>query len=70
MGAAAFLAYDARAETPEEKGLAIAIEADKRDLGWGDFEADGEMVLKDKGGRESRRGVPQHDLRAARDIRR
>lgn len=48
-------APDAAAETPEEKGLAIAIEADKRDLGFGDFEADGEMILKDKSGRESRR---------------
>ncbi|MEM1162933.1 MAG: MMPL family transporter, partial [Pseudomonadota bacterium] len=52
---AGFLATDARAETPEEKGLAIAVESDKRDLGFGDFTADGEMVLRDKGGRESRR---------------
>ncbi|MEM7212868.1 MAG: MMPL family transporter, partial [Pseudomonadota bacterium] len=54
-GAAWMFTTDAHAETPEEKGRAIAIEADKRDLGFGDFEADGEMVLKDKGGRESRR---------------
>ncbi|MEM7743399.1 MAG: outer membrane lipoprotein-sorting protein [Pseudomonadota bacterium] len=53
--AGAFMALDARAETPEEKGLAIAVEADRRDLGFGDFTADGEMVLRDKGGRESRR---------------
>ncbi|MEM7057197.1 MAG: outer membrane lipoprotein-sorting protein [Pseudomonadota bacterium] len=51
----AFWAGQAKAETPEEKGLAIAIEADKRDLGYGDFKVDGEMVLRDKGGRESRR---------------
>ena len=51
----AIWATDARAETPEEKGLAIAIEADKRDLGFGDFEVDGEMVLRDKSGKESRR---------------
>ncbi|MEL7154565.1 MAG: outer membrane lipoprotein-sorting protein, partial [Pseudomonadota bacterium] len=55
FGAAWMFAGDARAQSPEEKGLAIAVEADKRDLGFGDFEADGEMVLKDKGGRESRR---------------
>ncbi|MEM7422613.1 MAG: outer membrane lipoprotein-sorting protein [Pseudomonadota bacterium] len=55
LGAAWMFTSDARAETPEEKGRAIAVEADKRDLGFGDFEADGEMVLKDKGGRESRR---------------
>ncbi len=45
----------AKAQTPEEKGLAIAEEADRRDLGYGDFEVDGEMVLRDKQGRESRR---------------
>ena len=55
IGGAFFFAEEARAETPEEKGLAIAVEADKRDLGWGDFEVDGEMVLRDKGGKESRR---------------
>ena len=55
IGTVALGTSQAQAETPEEKGLAIAVETDKRDLGWGDFEADGEMVLKDKGGRESRR---------------
>ena len=55
IGAAALLASDAQAETPEAKGLAIAIEADKRDLGFGDYTVDGEMVLRDKGGKESRR---------------
>ncbi len=55
IGVGALYATDTRAETPEEKGLAIAIEADKRDLGYGDFTVDGEMVLRDKGGKESRR---------------
>lgn len=45
----------AAAQSPEAKGLAIAEEADARDLGYGDFEANGEMVLRDKQGRESRR---------------
>lgn len=49
------LPKDAAAATPEEKGLAIAIEADKRDLGFGDFTTSGEMVLRDKQGKESRR---------------
>ena len=55
--AAAFSGYapQARAETPEEKGLAIAIEADKRDLGWVDQRANGVMVLRDASGNESRR---------------
>ena len=46
---------DLYAETPEEKGLAIAVEADKRDNGWGDQIADMEMVLRNKQGEESRR---------------
>jgi len=55
LAGAAFTPRPASAETPEEKGLAIAIEADQRDLGFGDFTANGEMVLRDKQGRESRR---------------
>ncbi len=39
-----------RAETPEDKGLAIAIEADKRDSGWIDQTADMTMILKNKNG--------------------
>ncbi len=38
------------AETAEEKGLAIAIEADKRDTGWTDQIADMKMILKNKNG--------------------
>ncbi len=45
----------ALAETPEEKGLAIAREADRRDTGFGDFTADMTMVLKNRHGDESRR---------------
>ena len=52
---AAFWITDTRAESAAAKGLAIAEEADRRDLGFGDVTADGEMVLKDRGGRESRR---------------
>ena len=36
-----------------EKGLQIAQEQDKRDLGWGDFSVVGRMVLKNKAGKES-----------------
>jgi hypothetical protein len=43
------------AETAEEKGLAIAVEVDRRDLGFGNYTVKGEMVLRDKAGRESRR---------------
>lgn len=54
IGAAlACFASDVLAQTPEEKGRAIAIEADKRDLGYGDTTVSGQMVLKDAQGQES-----------------
>jgi len=43
------------AQTPEEKGLAIAIEADRRDSGWADQIADMSMTLKNKQGDTSTR---------------
>ncbi|MEO0820761.1 MAG: outer membrane lipoprotein-sorting protein [Pseudomonadota bacterium] len=51
----AFAPGAARADSPEAKGLAIAEEADRRDLGYGAYRVDGEMVLRDAGGAESRR---------------
>lgn len=45
------------AETPEEKGLAIAKEADLRDTGWIDQSADLTMLLKNKQGEESSRSL-------------
>lgn len=45
----------AAAQTPEEKGLAIAIEADARDSGWGDFQAKMSMLLRNRNGEESLR---------------
>ncbi len=45
------------AETAEEKGLAIALEADKRDTGFNDFTADMKMILKNKHGQESIREI-------------
>lgn len=50
------------AETPEEKGLRIAVEADRRDLGWGDFKADLQMVLKNQQGQESERKLSMQGL--------
>ena len=49
------LSLNAFAETAEEKGLAIAVEADKRDTGWGDQQASLEMILRNRFGQESRR---------------
>ena len=45
------------AETAEEKGLAIAEEADRRDSGWGDQEAEMVMTLRNRQGEESVREV-------------
>ena len=43
------------AETPEEKGLAIAKEADRRDTGWKDQTASLDMTLRNRHGKESTR---------------
>ena len=53
--AAAALPATALAQSAEQKGLEIAVEADKRDLGWGDQKVSGTMVLRDAGGRETKR---------------
>lgn len=45
----------ATAETPEEKGLSIYMEADRRDQGFGDFTSLQEMVLRNEHGQESQR---------------
>lgn len=38
---------------PEEKGLAISREADRRDAGFGDFSANLRMILRNRHGQES-----------------
>lgn len=55
------------AETPEEKGLAIAIEADKRDTGWVDQSADLEMILRNKQGETSERTLQINTLEVQGD---
>jgi outer membrane lipoprotein-sorting protein len=47
----------ATAATPEERGLDIAREADRRDTGFEDFTADMRMLLKNKHGQESIREI-------------
>lgn len=51
-----------QAESPEEKGLAIAIEADKRDTGWVDQKARLEMILRNKQGESSTRTLNLNTL--------
>ncbi|NVK22275.1 MAG: outer membrane lipoprotein-sorting protein [Kangiellaceae bacterium] len=61
------LAPLANAETPEEKGLAIAKEAKARNTGWGDSQAQMEMILSNKAGRETTRKVRVKSLEVEGD---
>jgi len=63
----AALLPDALAGSAEEKGLAIAIEADRRDTGFGDFTADMHMVLKNRHGQESDRYMHTRTLEGIGD---
>lgn len=55
------------AETSEQQGLAIAIEADKRTNGFGDFTADLKMILRNKQGEESTRQIRSRNLEVEND---
>lgn len=55
------------AETAEEKGYAIAVEADKRNQGWKDTTADMTMVLRNKRGDESIRTLRVKSLEGQDD---
>jgi len=45
------------AQTPEQRGLEISQEADRRGSGFDDFRAEMEMILKNRRGDESRRYI-------------
>jgi len=57
----------ALAQTPEEQGLAIATEADRRDSGFGDFTNDVKMILRNKQGQESTREIRSRTLEVEGD---
>lgn len=59
--------FSSFAETAEEKGLAIAIESDKRDQGWVDSRVNLEMVLRNSRGSESRRQMRLKSLEVEGD---
>ena len=61
------LSLDLPAQTPEEKGLAIATEVDNRDKGWGDFQANMEMLLRNRHGEESLRKMRVKSLEVEND---
>lgn len=63
----ALLAAPAFAETPEEKGLAIAREADHRNDGFGDSSATMQMILRNKQGEESKREIRSRALEVKAD---
>lgn len=55
------------AQTAEERGLAIAEEADRRDTGWNDQTADMLMILRNKQGDESTRRIRSRALEVEGD---
>ena len=55
------------AETPEERGIAIAMEAKERDRGFGDLTAEMLMTLKNRRGQESRRNIRTKTLEVTGD---
>ncbi len=55
------------AQTPEERGLEIAVEADRRDTGFGDYTAELTMLLKNRQGEESTRYMRVKVLEQASD---
>ncbi len=61
------LPLGAAASTPEERGLAIAREADRRDRGFKDFTAKLIMTLKNKSGQESIRQIRVRTLEVRDD---
>jgi len=58
---------NAWAETPEKKGLAIAIEADKRDTGWQDQQSELKMILRNRQGQETQRDIRNRQLEVIDD---
>lgn len=50
------------AQTPEEQGLTIAVEAYARDSGFGDYTSEMKMILKNRHGQESTRDIRSKTL--------
>ena len=63
----ALLAAPAFAQTPQEKGLAIATEADRRNDGFGDTSATMLMILRNRHGEESKREIRSRALEVKAD---
>jgi outer membrane lipoprotein-sorting protein len=52
----------ASSTSPEEKGLAIALEADAHDSGWKDWSAQATMILENRQGQSSKRTMRMQAL--------
>jgi outer membrane lipoprotein-sorting protein len=57
----------ATAQSPEERGRAVAKAADAADLGWGDNRSTMHMVLRNRGGQESTRTLRRLALETTED---
>ncbi len=57
----------AQAVTPEERGLEIAVEVDRRDTGWHDVKSTMTMLLRNKHGEESLRHMHNQSLEMTDD---
>lgn len=55
------------AESPEQRGLAIAVEANRRDTGWGDSQVSMTMVLRNKQGQTVTRALRSKTLEGTDD---
>ena len=67
LAALAFQAPTVLAQSPEDRGLEIALEADRRDVGFGDSSADLTMVLRNRHGEESIREMRSSTLEQESD---
>ena len=67
IAAMLWLPYTTAAETPEEKGLSIAVEADKRDFGFGNYTVNLKMILKNRHGDKSIRLIRNKTLEVQND---
>ncbi len=61
------LSWNVMAQSAEEKGLAIATEADTRDTGWGDQKTSMEMILRNRHGDTSTREMHNKTLEVMGD---
>jgi outer membrane lipoprotein-sorting protein len=57
----------AGSDTPEERGRAIALEADRRNEGFGDLVSEVEMILRNRNGETSTRRLRLKNLEVAGD---